>query len=78
MRRHCHRFHSDGICSGCGIHRNEFIEVVENEVRQMETALRNVLSLASRMKRRGIADADHMIRFCAEVGIVPRITRSKP
>jgi hypothetical protein len=36
MRRHVHAWARDGICVGCGISREEFKEIAEEEVRDME------------------------------------------
>ena len=50
--------------------------VLENKA--MTGALRNVLMLARREKRRPGSTPnamDHMIRFCREVGVVPTILR---
>lgn len=47
--------------------------------KQLRLSLRNVLSLARQMKKRPVEDAeDHLIRFCAEAGIVPLVLREAP
>jgi hypothetical protein len=43
-------------------------------------ALRNVMRLAMQRKRRGfkVGDADHLLRFCADAGVVPSVLRAPP
>lgn len=53
------------------------IEGLEDEVKKKRQALRNVLMLAQRMSRRGVEDADHLIRFCAEGGVEPSVLRGE-
>lgn len=40
-----------------------------------EMALRNVLGMALRMRSRRILDAEHLIRFCREAGVVSTVLR---
>lgn len=54
-------------------------DAVAAERDRLRLALENVRQLASRMQRRdpGSEDAGHLLRFCAEVGVVPSILRSE-
>lgn len=60
------------------------LAVLRPRAEQMERSLRNVLALATRMKRRlvhhkpenVIADCDHLIRFCREAGVEPSVLRA--
>lgn len=61
--------------TGLANQRNAALERAE----RAELQLRNVLALATRIKRRGHGaptDADHLIRFCREAGIEPQILRA--
>ena len=50
MRSHRHKFDwRDGLCSGCGLHRNEYLEILEEEVRELETENRKLRSERDRL-----------------------------
>lgn len=56
-------------------------ETLCRQIKEKTLALRNVLMLARREKRRpgSTPDAlDHMIRFCREAGVVPTVLREQP
>ena len=47
----------------------------EAEVARLTLALRNVRALAVRMQRRGVLDAEHLLRFVAEAGVAESVLR---
>lgn len=50
-------------------------DALRAEIEAKDGALRNVLLLAMLMSHRGVADAEHLIRYCAEGGVKPSVLR---
>lgn len=46
-----------------------------DEADQMRRSLRNVMMLSHRIRKRDPENADHLLRFCRDAGVVPSILR---
>lgn len=53
------------------------VTLLDERIAQLTLALRNVRQLALRLKKKETTYADHLIRFCAEVGVTGNILRDK-
>lgn len=62
-------FSNDCRCPGCGTCGGA------EEAERLRRALKNVLALSHRIRKTDPENAEHLRRFCAEVGVVPEITR---
>jgi len=55
--------------------RAKIVIAKDAEIKRLRQSLRSVRMLAARMQRSGVEDAEHLIRFCAEAGVVANVLR---
>lgn len=51
------------------------MDLCRARIAELERALRNVRLLAARVRRKDPENAEHLLRFCSEAGVLPSIVR---